>query len=116
MQRVACEKCSGEGGNHVNGNQQKFQREQISEVVIEQVGFLCHAAVIKVADAKIQQHRWQHGKIQQNEINSVIGGAHLVLHSAVDTEYPKRFYEQVYKDKKSQVGNKAPLHTIRQNK
>jgi len=63
-------------------------------------------AIVKIGDPQVQQDIQDHRKIEKRKIKPVTLGTHHILHRTVNTQHPKRLYQQIQENQQNQVGNK----------
>jgi hypothetical protein len=56
---------------------------------------LGNLTIVKITDAEIEQKAENPGKVEQRKIQTIHFGAHLVLNTTVDAQYPKGFHQKV---------------------
>jgi hypothetical protein len=63
------------------------------------------SAVI-IYDSQVEDHVQQERKTEEGKIKTVLLRTNQILHCPVDSQNPKRFYQQVEKQEQGQVGDK----------
>jgi hypothetical protein len=70
-------------------------------MLVQQLVVLGNISVVKIGDSKIEENIEQEGKIEDDEIKTVIAGSNNILDRAIDAQYPKWLYQQVKKKQKN---------------
>ena len=73
-------------------------------------GRFCYQSVVVIVDAKVKHHLKQIRKIEQGKVDTICLRPKRILHTSVDTQYPKGFNQQIQQQQKADVGDKIFAH------
>ena len=92
---VADEQPHGEGYHQIERQEQEFDGEDASEMLVDEVRMLGDVAGVEVGDAQIQQDVEDIGEVEDGEIESVGLGSDSILHANFNAKNPERLDDEV---------------------